>query len=217
MSAHTAYHRIRHVSIVGGFLDGAQFELADGLNCFIGAGRRQDHGGRTDPVPLDALPNRDTYPAERRRIETLVERNLAGGRIEVTIETKDGLSYIISRSAGEEPNVLTADRQPTDITFKAGGVFRATSTARTRSKTSPTGRRPSSCYSTTSRPRQLPRWKRVWTISARHSRRTPIRLCHSRHGSRRLRGARHAGECRRAAQTIRGRGRPGRRYDQQGP
>ncbi len=74
---------------------------------------------------LDALPNRDTYPAERRRIETLVERNLAGGRIEVTIETKDGLSYIISRSAGEEPNVLTADRQPTDITFKAGGVFRA--------------------------------------------------------------------------------------------
>ena len=74
---------------------------------------------------LDCLPGREDQPAERRRIESLVERNLAGGRVEVAIETKDGLSYIISRSAGEEPLVLTADRQPTDITCKAGGVFQA--------------------------------------------------------------------------------------------
>ena len=35
------------------------------------------------------------------------------------------LTYIVSRSAGDDPIVLTADRQPTDIAFKAGGVFRA--------------------------------------------------------------------------------------------
>ena len=28
-----AGHRIRSVSIIGGFLDGAQFEFIDGLNC----------------------------------------------------------------------------------------------------------------------------------------------------------------------------------------
>jgi hypothetical protein len=30
-------HRIRCISIIGGFLDGTKFDLADGLNCFIGA------------------------------------------------------------------------------------------------------------------------------------------------------------------------------------
>ncbi len=30
-------HRIRCISIIGEFLDGTRFELADGLNCFIGA------------------------------------------------------------------------------------------------------------------------------------------------------------------------------------
>jgi len=119
-------HRIRSIAVIGGFLDGAHFELADGLNCFIGArGTGKTTALEFVRYALDSLPGREDQPAERRRIESLVERNLAGGRVEVTIETKDGLSYIISRSAGEEPIVLTADRQPTDITFKAGGVFRA--------------------------------------------------------------------------------------------
>src|SRR5512143_1252947 len=98
MSTHAASHHIRKVSIRGGFLDGAQFELADGLNCFIGA----RGAGKTTVVELiryalDALPNRDSHPVDRRRIETLVERNLAGGRVDVTIETKDGLLYVVSR------------------------------------------------------------------------------------------------------------------------
>jgi ABC-type lipoprotein export system ATPase subunit len=119
-------HRIRSIAVIGGFLDGAFFELTDGLNCFIGArGTGKTTALEFVRYALDSLPGREEQPAERRRIESLVERNLAGGRVEVVIETKDGLSYIISRSAGEEPLVLTADRQPTDITFKAGGVFRA--------------------------------------------------------------------------------------------
>jgi ABC-type lipoprotein export system ATPase subunit len=100
--------------------------LTDGLNCFIGArGTGKTTALEFVRYALDSLPGREEQPAERRRIESLVERNLAGGRVEVVIETKDGLSYIISRSAGEEPLVLTANRQPTDITFKAGNVFRA--------------------------------------------------------------------------------------------
>ena len=126
MSAIASSHRIRSISIIGGFLDGAKFDLADGLNCFIGArGTGKSTAIELVRYALDALPGRDDQPAERRRIESLVERNLAGGRVEVMIETRDGLSYIISRSAGEEPIVLTADRQPTDLTFRAGGVFRA--------------------------------------------------------------------------------------------
>ena len=36
-SGRNGCHRLRSVSMVGGFLDGAGFELADGLNCIIGA------------------------------------------------------------------------------------------------------------------------------------------------------------------------------------
>ena len=119
-------HRIRCISIIGGFLDGTKFELADGLNCFIGA----RGAGKTTMLEfvryaLDALPGREEQPIERRRIESLVEKNLAGGRVEVTIETKDGLEYIVSRSSGDEPIVLNVDRQPTDISFKTGMVFGA--------------------------------------------------------------------------------------------
>ena len=94
-------HRIRSVSIVGGFLDGSYFEFTDGLNCIIGA----RGAGKTTVVELlrfalDTLPSRESYPQERRRIESLVERNLAGGHVKVTIETKDGLTYVVSRAPG---------------------------------------------------------------------------------------------------------------------
>lgn len=119
-------HRIRSVSVVGGFLDGAQFDFADGLNCLIGA----RGAGKTTVVELvryalDALPGRDVNPTERRRIESLVEKNLAGGRVRVTIETKDGLSYAVSRAAGDEPIVQTSDGKATEFTLTSGGIFRA--------------------------------------------------------------------------------------------
>ena len=102
-------HRIRCISIIGGFLDGTKFELADGLNCFIGA----RGAGKTTMLEfvryaLDATPSREEQPIERRRIESLVEKNLAGGRVEVTIETKDGMQYIVSRSSGDEPATLAS-------------------------------------------------------------------------------------------------------------
>ena len=119
-------HRIRSVSVIGGFLDGLRLELADGLNCFIG-GRGT---GKTTVLEFvrfafDALPSRDEDSDELRRIESLVEQNLAGGRVQVEFQTKNGLTYVVSRSWNEEPVVLTAEGQPTQLTLKSGGVFRA--------------------------------------------------------------------------------------------
>lgn len=119
-------YRIRAVSVVGGFLDGNQFQFADGLNCFIGA----RGAGKTTAVELirfalDLLPPRETDPNERRRIESLVEKNLGGGHVDVTVETQDGVPYIIRRTASEGPTVLTTDGQTTAIAAKACGFFRA--------------------------------------------------------------------------------------------
>ncbi|MBS3820878.1 MAG: hypothetical protein KGY81_03850 [Phycisphaerae bacterium] len=69
---------------------------------------------------LDAMPA--DGPA-RKRVEALVEGNLAGGRIEVAIQNRDGLAYIVSRSAGEAPVVLDSNRSPTEINLRSGGLF----------------------------------------------------------------------------------------------
>ena len=55
----------------------------------------------------------------------MVERNLDGGRIQLAVETKDGLAYLVSRSWGEQPIVLTADGKPTELSLRLGGVFQA--------------------------------------------------------------------------------------------
>ena len=119
-------YRIRSITVSGGFLDGAEFKFTDGLNCFIGA----RGAGKTTVVELirytlDLLPPRDTQLGERRRIESLVEKNLAGGRVDVAIETRDGVGYVVRRVAGEEPIVVCGDGRPTDICPTASGFLRA--------------------------------------------------------------------------------------------
>ena len=116
------FHRLQSVSVVGGFLDGQRFDLSDGLNCIIGARGT----GKTTVLEfvryaMDALP---TDGAARKRVESLVEQNLAGGRVEVAIRTKDGLSYIVNRSAGDDPVVLDESRNPTDVRLRSGGLFK---------------------------------------------------------------------------------------------
>ena len=119
-------HRLRNLRVVGGFLDGASLDFADSLNCLIGA----RGSGKTTVLELvrfalDALPAGDTDPTGRRRVDALITENLRGGRVELTIETKDGLTFVVTRTAGEEPIVLDADRQPTAITLRAGSLFAA--------------------------------------------------------------------------------------------
>ena len=122
---YNAKHRIRLVSITGGFLDGATFEFDEGLNCIIGA----RGAGKTTVLELirfalDLISDSDASH-ERRRIESLVEKNLGGGRVQLTIETADGLSYVINRSVGEAPIVLGPDGKPTGIRLRSSGVFHA--------------------------------------------------------------------------------------------
>ena len=119
-------HRLKSIAVIGGFLDGVRLDLAEGLNCIIGARGT----GKTTALELlryaiDALPSRESQPTERRRIEALVEKNLAGGRVELRVETKDGLPYTITRAWGEEPIVLAADGSPTAICLAHSGIFKA--------------------------------------------------------------------------------------------
>lgn len=111
----TASHRLKELRIIGGFLDGFTYSFSDKLNCIIGARGT----GKTTFLEfirygLNAMPS---CPKAQKRITSLVESNLNGGRIEVTIETADGITYIINRNAGELPMVLNADRSVTGMTL----------------------------------------------------------------------------------------------------
>ena len=166
VAVEAAGHRIRSIEIIGGFLDGARLDFTEGLNCLIGArGACKTTVIELIRYALYCLPARETQPAERRRIESLVERNLAGGRIRVEIETNEGLAYTVSRTVGEEPIVLTADGQPTEITLKNGGFFRADIFSQNEVESIATGRPRNWNCSITSRPSAWPRSDRGWARS----------------------------------------------------
>ncbi|HOQ88194.1 MAG TPA: AAA family ATPase, partial [Phycisphaerae bacterium] len=105
--------------------DGMNIEFADGLNCLIG----HRGTGKTTVLEfiryaLDEFP-RDDGGQARKRVEALVRSNLGDGRIRLAVQTRDGLEYIVDRSASGEPMVLTADGQPTDVRINVAGIFSA--------------------------------------------------------------------------------------------
>ena len=107
-------------------LDGLSIDLADGLNCLIG----HRGTGKTTVLEFVRYALDEFQPGEagqlcRRRVETLVKRSLGDGRIRLAIQTKDGLEYIVDRTASGDPLVLTADGEPTDITISSSGIFSA--------------------------------------------------------------------------------------------
>lgn len=125
MSGTSVSQRIEHLSVIGGFLDGLRITFGAGLNTIIGARGT----GKTTAVEfigyaLDSLPSREHATDERKRIETLVKRNLGGGRISVGIRAKDGAHYNVTRTFGDEPIILDADEQPVSVNLKSG-LFRA--------------------------------------------------------------------------------------------
>ena len=113
-------HRLRSLAITGGFLDGTDVEFSDGLNCLIG-GRGT---GKTTILELIRY-TLDLKSPDSRKQKALIDNNLGGGRVRLTVETKEGLTYIISRTANEAPIVLDSKGNPTDITLSANGIFSA--------------------------------------------------------------------------------------------
>ena len=125
-AARAQFHTLKSLSVVGGFLDGLDIGFADGLNCLIG----HRGTGKTTVLEfvryaLDEFQAGEAGQLCRRRVENLVKHNLGDGRIRLAIQTKDGLEYIVDRTASGEPMVLTADGEPTDITINSGGIFSA--------------------------------------------------------------------------------------------
>ena len=125
MNTHPSFHRIKRLQVTGGFLIGLDIHFHDGLNGIIGPrGTGKSSVLELARYSLDIMPGREGDPL-RRRIVSVIEHNLGGGRVEVTIETKDGLTYIVSRAAGEEPILLDPERKPLPVEFSSSQLFGA--------------------------------------------------------------------------------------------
>ena len=105
-----AHHKIRSMAVSGGFLDGAQLDFADGLNCIIG-GRGT---GKTTVLEfirylLGPMPETPEGKLRGKAIEGLVRRNLGPGTISLDVETKHGSRYRAKRPWDDASQVLEAN------------------------------------------------------------------------------------------------------------
>lgn len=125
MSNQPACHRIKRMKVTGGFLSGLDVEFHNDFNTVIGP----RGSGKSIVVEnirhgLNVMPGRDGDPL-RRRVASMIERNLAGGRVELTVETKDGMTYTISRSAGDDAVILNSDGAPLPPGVSVNHIFGA--------------------------------------------------------------------------------------------
>lgn len=118
-------HRLKSLSVVGGFLDGLEIDLADGLNCLIGP----RGAGKTTALEyvrhVLASPDGKQAAGVQKRLDSLVPDNLGAGRIRLRVETRDGIEYVVDRTATGEAIVMDATGSPSEVTLTNGGVFRA--------------------------------------------------------------------------------------------
>jgi ABC-type thiamine transport system ATPase subunit len=121
----SAYHKIKRLEVKGGFLDGVDIDFVDNLNCIIG-GRGT---GKTTVIEfiryaLMMMPDERLARDQYKQIENLVLNNLGSGRIRLQLQTRDGFTYFVDRSANDEPEVLDENDEPTAVTLDRG-VFKA--------------------------------------------------------------------------------------------
>ena len=103
----TPHHKILSLEVIGGFLGDIRLDFADGLNCIIG-GRGS---GKTTVLEflrygLNAMPDRDIAPKQHDQITNLIEANLGTGRLKITVQTKEGLKYIVEREVNESATMF---------------------------------------------------------------------------------------------------------------
>lgn len=119
-----ASHKIRKLTVHGGFWDGLELSFAAGLNCIIGARGT----GKTTILELTRYclgqaPGVD--PAREQQLSKLIKANLDRGTAEVTIETRDGMTYRVLRGTSGDPEVSDERGTPVEVSLTRGQVFAA--------------------------------------------------------------------------------------------
>ena len=114
------------LQVTGGFLAGADLQLVDGLNCFIG-GRGT---GKTTLLEflrygLGLMPDPKVNGQRCRAIENLVKSNLGGGRLKIEVKTKNGVRYTAERGAGDAVQVVNEGGVPVQISLDRDQIFSA--------------------------------------------------------------------------------------------
>jgi len=125
-TARAPHHTLVCLRVTGGFLNGAQLDFADGLNCFIG-GRG---AGKTTALEfirfgLGLMPDSRLNAQRHRVIEGLVKANLGGGRVSVVLRTKTDMLYTAGRAASETVQVLNDKGTAVPISLDRDLIFSA--------------------------------------------------------------------------------------------
>lgn len=126
LKAQTSHHRIRSLTVNGGFLDGARLEFSDGLNCIIG-GRGT---GKTTVLEfiryiLGMLPDGSDARPRVKATESHVRNNLGSGTITLDVENKHGTRYRAERPWGDDVQVLDRTGNPVAVSLDRELVFKA--------------------------------------------------------------------------------------------
>ncbi len=121
-----AHHRVVRLRVTGGFLGGVDIELADGLNCFIG-GRG---AGKTTALEflrygLGLMPDAKASPQRFKALDSLVQANLRGGRLNIELKTKAEMLYTARRAVGESVEVLNEQGVAVPVTLDRDHIFSA--------------------------------------------------------------------------------------------
>ncbi|MCA9715520.1 MAG: AAA family ATPase [Myxococcales bacterium] len=106
------HHKLRRLRVYGGFLDQLDLRFTDGLNCIIG-GRGSGKTTLLELVrfALDKIPRSETPgdKAQRERLQALLLANLGPtGCVELDLESREGVTYHVRRTAGDPPIVTDA-------------------------------------------------------------------------------------------------------------
>jgi len=126
MNPKPSFHRIKQLKVTGGFLAGLDLSFSDGLNTVIGArGSGKSSEQELIRYALGILPGRDDKDPLRRKIDGLLKNTLDGGRVELVIETKEGMTYTVSRSQDEAPVLLSEDGTPLPLDALHSQIFNA--------------------------------------------------------------------------------------------
>ena len=118
-----SHHTLLAAEITGGFLGGESLEFTDGLNCIIG-GRGT---GKTTILEfirytLGLMPN---PKRGKSRAHSVVQSNLANGRVRLRFKTKHGMRYTAERPWNDTCQVLDENGEATTISLDRDLIFRA--------------------------------------------------------------------------------------------